>query len=254
MSKKIELAREKLRALPIDQKVELARRGNVDVINLLLDEKQPAIYGAVIDNPQVNENHLLHIVRDIVTPGEVMAKVAENHVWMRSYKMQMEVIKHPHTPIALAIGLVRNQGMTELMGLLGTQNLQPGLRQRMFDLFRQKVTQMGEVQRVSLLGRVPPDAAQIIIDLGGEKVLTEAIRNNHLRQYSAMRIARSSQSSPKILTLLFDTPPWGQQYEVRWALINNDNTPPDVKLKIHRTLSQADKQRLRKNKRLTGLY
>ncbi len=247
---KVIQARKKLKALPLEKKIALASRSAPDLLMVLLDEKQGPVIQAALNNPHLNPDHIQRMVQNPSTPAEVLEAISQKKEWIRPYRVQMELIKNPHTPISIAIEFVRVMGLTELTSLLGAQGLQPGLRQRMFDLFRQKISQLGEVHRASLLDRVPSDAAQIIIELGGEQVLTTAIRNNHLRQHQAIRIARSSQSTPKILTLLFETPPWGQQYEVRWTLINNDNTPNDVRLKIHRTLTQADKKRLKQNKKL----
>lgn len=248
-------ARAKLKKMPMQQKVSLAPRSTPDLLELLLEESQPQITLAALDNPHITEKQVLNIVRSGATTTEVLEKIAQNKEFTRSVAMQLELIKNPKTPQSLSLELLKSLNIMDIMNLLGrTRELQPGLRQRMLDIFKQRISQAGEEQRVQMLGRGPSDVTQIIIELGGERVLTHAIRHNHLRQYHALRIARSVQSTPKILTMLFDTPPWGQQYEVRWALINNDNTPRDIRIKIFRSLPRADQERFRKSRHARGLF
>ncbi len=244
---RIDKARQKLKTLSLQQRIAMAPRSTLDLLDLLLEEKNPQLILAALDNSHITQKILVAIVRDMSTPAEVLEKIAKNKVWMRSMKLQMEVIKNPHTPVSLALGYLGSLTIMDLVHLLGTaSNLQPGLRQRMMDIFRQRISQVGEEQRVQLLGRGPSDVTQIIIDIGGDRVLSQAIKYNYIRQYHALRIARSYQSSPKILSQLYETAPWGQQYEIRWALINNENTPRDIRLRIFRSLSKADQDSLRR--------
>ena len=249
---KIEEARKKLIEISMDKKIEIAPRSSPDLLSLLLEESEPQLILACLDNPHVNENQVFTLAKKESTPAEVIEKIAKNRAWLRSIKLQKELVTHPHTPISIAMEFLRNFSFIDIVQFLNARNLQPGLRQFLFEIFRQRISQMGESQRANMLGRVPSDAAQIILEMGGELVLQEGIKFNYIRQYQALKVARSSQSSPKLLTLLYETPPWGQQYEVKWSLLMNDSTPRDIRMKIFRTLSSSDQQRFKKLKRIPG--
>ncbi|OQY28028.1 MAG: hypothetical protein B6244_08795 [Candidatus Cloacimonetes bacterium 4572_55] len=251
---RIAQARKKLKRLPVEQKIAIAPRSSPELLDLLLELKNPQVTLAALDNPNMNEKKILWIVRDLSTSAEVLDKIGQNKIWMRLVKIHIEMVKNPNIPKSLAMQLLSGFSIIDLVYLLGaSRGMQPGMRQRMLDIFRQRISQAGEEQRTQLLGRGPSDVTQIIVDLGGDRVLSYAIRYNHIRQYHAIKIAKGYQSSPKLLTLLFETPPWGQQYDVRLSLLMNDNTPRDIRLKVFRGLTKADQENFRRKHRARGL-
>ncbi len=245
----LEEVREQLKKTPLDQRIVLASYSKPELLELLLEDKHPLVMLSALDNPHLTEQRVQLMAQDAATPAEVLEKIAKNRAWMKTIKMQMAMIRNPHTPLSIAIEYLSGLTLMDLVHLLsGSGGMQPGLRQRMMDLFRQRATQLGDEQRIQLLGR-GADISQILIDLGGAKVLAHAIKSGHLRQYQAVKLANSYQTPPQILMMLFDTPPWGQQFEVKWALLSNDNTPRDIQMRVYRSLSKSDQEKFKRENR-----
>ncbi len=244
----------RLRAIPLDQKVALVPKSAPALLELLIMEGNPEIALAALSSPFISEAFLIKIAgQPTMTPG-VLGKISENRKWMRSPKLQLEIIKNPQTPISLAGDVLEQIDLNDLLTLTSGQKLQAGLRQHLFDLIQQRLNKMSDEQKAHLLGRVSSDVAGAIIRRGGYKVFAHAIQYNYLREADAVKIANSSESTPRILTMLFESRPWGKKFDIRWGLLNNNNTPLDIRIKIYYTLTKADKRNFRRHKRLPGVY
>lgn len=244
---------EKLKTIPLAEKIKLTPRSSAELLELLIDENHPSILKAALSNPQITDSHVLQILQQSAISPEIISILGQNRNLYSGLRIKREIIKHPKTSLELAAAIMQEMALMDLLPLTRGTRLQTGLKQHLFNIIQQRLNQLSEEELILLLGKVSPDLASSIIRRGGEKLLSYAIEHHHLREADAVRLANSSESSPKVLTLLFETPPWGKKFDVRWGLLNNTNTPLDIRIKIYKTLTNADKQNFRRHKRLPGI-
>ncbi|MFQ5777962.1 MAG: hypothetical protein ACE5IP_08140 [Terriglobia bacterium] len=93
----------RLEQLPVGQQVALARRGTARVAAALLERGSELVIPAALDNPLLSEAALLGVMRRVAVPEAVVEQIAWHPKWSLRYDLRLQLVRHPKTPLALAL-------------------------------------------------------------------------------------------------------------------------------------------------------
>lgn len=96
----------RLEQLPVGQQVTLARRGTARVAAALLQRGLESVIPAALDNPLLTEAALLGALRRADVPEAVVEQIARHPKWSLRYDLRLQLVRHPKTPLALALGFL----------------------------------------------------------------------------------------------------------------------------------------------------
>jgi hypothetical protein len=116
----------RLQELAVGEKITLARIATRGIINALRSERQALVIRALLQNPRLLEEDALAIAAASKTPGEVLRALADDGRWSSRPSLRKAIARHPETPAAVALHLVRGLSDRDLKGIINGARV-PGL-------------------------------------------------------------------------------------------------------------------------------
>lgn len=124
-----ELVIERVRQLPLGEKLTLARRGPARVAGALLADGHQDVISVVLQNPFLTEAQVVRVLwRASVAPPVVVA-IAEHSKWSVRYAVRLALVRNVHTPVAIALRILPNLLLTDLRELVRNGSIPGHLRE-----------------------------------------------------------------------------------------------------------------------------
>lgn len=114
--------------LPLGQQISLARRGSARVAAALLAVGREAVIPAALENPHLTEGALLGIMRREELPEGVVEQIARHPKWSLRYDLRLQLVRHPLTPLGLALGFLPELKAADLRLITGDKRMTPTMR------------------------------------------------------------------------------------------------------------------------------
>jgi len=118
----------RIEQLPVGQQIALARRGSARVAAGLLQLGQDPVIPAALDNSFLTETALLGVLRRDELPELVVERIARHPKWSVRYDVRLQLVRHPLTPLALALGFLPDVKLADLRLLVADKRMAPTLR------------------------------------------------------------------------------------------------------------------------------
>jgi hypothetical protein len=118
----------RLRQLPVAEKMALARRGPARIQGALLTDGNQEVLPTVLNNPLLNEGHVLQALSRIALPGGVVAAIANHGRWSNVYAVRLALLRNPQTALPQVLALLPTLSVTDLR-ILGRSTSVPAVFQ-----------------------------------------------------------------------------------------------------------------------------
>lgn len=113
--------------LPLGQQVNLARRASERVTAALLLGGEPPVLSAGLENPRLTEGALVGVLRRDEVPVAVLEHIGRHPKWSRRYDVRLQLVRHPRTPLALALGFLPDLRSADLRLIASDKRMTPTL-------------------------------------------------------------------------------------------------------------------------------
>lgn len=114
--------------LSVPEKRLLAMRGGREARTLLLKDTNKQIIMAVLDNPKITESEVEIIAHSRSVSDDALRAIIKNRDWMKNYAILLAVVCNPKTPAGVAIPLLTNLKLKDLVVLEKNKNIAEALR------------------------------------------------------------------------------------------------------------------------------
>jgi len=104
----------KLEGISRGEKISLARRGTGRLAASLLVVPDLDLIHAALDNPYLNEGHLLKLLAREGLPPAVVEQLAQHPRWSHRYPLRLALIRNPLTPLARVLALLPDMALADL--------------------------------------------------------------------------------------------------------------------------------------------
>ena len=118
----------RIEQLPLGQQVALARRGTARVVAALLLQGKGPVIAPALDNPLLTEGALLGVLRRDELSDGVIEQVAVHPKWSQRYDVRLQLVRHPLTPLGVALGFLPDLRPGDLQVLASDRRMRPTLR------------------------------------------------------------------------------------------------------------------------------
>lgn len=119
------------------EKINLARRGDATARRLVLRDRDQTLHLHVLDNPKLTARELAGLIRTGATNRQFFDRITQNQKLMNNPAVVDALVKNPHTPIKIAVGLVAKLQIETVRRIAKTGNL----RQEVVRAARKRVIQ-----------------------------------------------------------------------------------------------------------------
>ncbi len=89
---------QRLPGTPLGNKITLARRATSDVVAALLQEGNPHLMDACLDNPRIRESALFRFLNGPKATAETISAIARHSRWKNRPNLKMAILKNSRTP------------------------------------------------------------------------------------------------------------------------------------------------------------
>ncbi len=109
---------QRIRELPVGQKLTLAKKGNKDVRMILIKDPNEMVALEVVASPRITDGEILAIsmMRDI--SDKVLRFIANNRKYRQNHQVVVALVNNPRTPVGVSLGLglhsLTDREMTDL--------------------------------------------------------------------------------------------------------------------------------------------
>jgi hypothetical protein len=228
-------------------RAERARSASREELRVLLHDKNEEVLTALLENPALDEALLCLLLQRKDLSGDLLGEVARRKEWMRSYRVKARVAGHPHAPRLVALPLIRQLFLFDLVNL----SLQPAtpaeVKRIAEEVILNRLPQLALGQRLTLARRGSARVAAALLAEGNERVVPLALDNAFLTESQVLKVL-SREELPEIVPMsIARHRKWACFYNVRMALVRHPLTPlarvlaflPDLTLRDLDELSGA---------------
>lgn len=122
---------QRIASLPVSEKIKLALIGNREERSLLIRDSNRLVATSVLASPKItdSEAELISQMRNV--SDEVLRLVGGNKEWRKNYRIALNLVKNPRTPLRIVLPLLGRLNGTDLKLLEKDRTTRDAVRQQL---------------------------------------------------------------------------------------------------------------------------
>ncbi|MCX7793766.1 MAG: hypothetical protein N2257_05105 [Thermodesulfovibrionales bacterium] len=117
-----QLIKEKIPALPIGNRITLAKRSSSTVVLAILEKAKggrevSVLINTCLENPFLKEGDILKLINSEITPPEVIKSIAVHPRWSFRYSVRYALIRNFYTPLHIVVEFLKDMKLQDLEDL-----------------------------------------------------------------------------------------------------------------------------------------
>lgn len=203
------------RALAPEEIPAMVASGNEDILFSL------------IDNPAFDETHVCLLLERRDLPGTLLDEIAKRKSWRASYRVRLALAAHPHTPRLIAMRLLRDLHLMDLVRISLLAATAGELRRLAEERVLAQVPQLPVGQRLMLARRGSSRVAAGLIAHGPENVVRIALDNAYLTESQLLKALAKQSVAARIVAAVAKHQKWSRSVNIRVAVLRHANSPAE---------------------------
>jgi hypothetical protein len=207
---------------------EVARTAAAEAINNLLHDAREEVVLALLENPALQEVHIEKLLERLDLSANVLGAIGEKKQWVASESVRLRLAQHPRTPKRIALAVVRQIYLFNLVRLSLLPSAPPDIRRVAEEIIISRVPQLPVGQKLTLARRGPARVAGALLAEGHAQAMKLALENAFLTESQVLKVLSAVGAPERVVTAIAQDPKWSREYNVRIALIRNPHAPVEV--------------------------
>lgn len=229
-------------------RIQHARSTSGDELNALLHESDERTLLAILENANLQEQHIAILLERLDLPVSVLSAVAVEGKWMSSEGIRLRLASHPRTPRRFALAAVRQLFLFDLVRLSLLPSAPADIRRVAEEVILTRVPHIPVGEKLTLARRGPARVAGAILTEGHPQATKLALTNPFLTESQVLKVLATARVHDRVVRAIAEHPKWSCRYNVRAALVRNARAPvptvlafvPDLTLRDLRDISAMD--------------
>ena len=182
---------------------------------------------SLIDNPAFDETHVCLLLERKDLSGLLLEEISKRKTWRANYRVRLGLAAHPHTPRRIAMRLLRELHLMDLVrvSLLPTSGME--LRRLADERVLTQLPQLPLGQKLMLARRGSTRIAAGLVAHGPEQVTRVALDNSFLTESQLLKTLAKQSLPARIVAVVANHDKWSKLVNIRVALLRHPHTPPD---------------------------
>ncbi len=220
--------------------IEAARTASRESIPTLLSSANENILRALIENPSLDETHICLLLERKDLPGTLLDEIAKRKSWRTNYRVRRALAGHPHTPRLVAMRLLRDLHLMDLVRISLLPASPVELRRLAEERVLAQLPQLPLGQRIMLARRGSARVASGLIVQGPEQVARIALDNSFLTESQLLRTLAKEGLPALVVGAIAKHEKWSKLLNVRIALLRHPHSPIERVLSFLPDLPRGD--------------
>jgi hypothetical protein len=183
---------------------------------------------ALIDNPAFDETHICLLLERKDLSGLLLEEISKRRTWRAAYRVRLGLAVHPHTPRLIAMRLLRELHLMDLVriSLLATSPME--LRRLADERVLAQLPQLPLGQKLMLARRGSTRIAAGLAAAGPEQVTRLALDNPFLTESQLLKVLAKESLEEQIIRAVAGHEKWRNLINIRVALLRHRQLPAEL--------------------------
>lgn len=115
--------------ITVGERRTIARRADHDLIDRLVHDPSPLVLENLLDNPDLEESHLLKVASRRPTVPELLRKLVDHPDWFGRLEVRKALVMNPYNPTGISLKLLPTIGIRAMRQTKHASTLHPILRE-----------------------------------------------------------------------------------------------------------------------------
>jgi hypothetical protein len=206
---------------------QAARTAGIEAIPGLLASNSEKVLRCLIDNPAFDETHVCLLLGRKDLSGALLEEISKRKTWHTSYRIRLGLAAHPHTPRLIALRLLRELHLMDLVriSLLPTSPME--LRRLADERVLTQLPQLPLGQKLMLARRGSARIAAGLVAHGPEQVTRVALDNAFLTESQLLKTLAKETLPARTVDAVAKHDKWSKMVNIRVALLRHPHAPHD---------------------------
>jgi hypothetical protein len=222
------------------ERTERAKSAPAGELSSLIHETDEQTLLALLENPAVEEPHVIQMLERLDLSANVLAAIAEKGKWTASEGVRLRLARHPRTPRRFALALLRQLYLFDLVRLSLLPSTPAEIKRVAEELIVTRVPHLPVGQKLTLARRGTSRVAGALLAEGHPQAIKLTLANAFLTESQILKVLAKPGVPERVVAAIAQHPKWSVQYNVRVALIRNPHTPVPVVLAFLPNLTVRD--------------
>jgi hypothetical protein len=193
----------------------------------LVTSATETVLRGLIENPAFDETHVCLLLERKDLSGLLLEEISKRKEWRASYRVRFGLAAHPRTPRLIAMRLLRELHLMDLVrvSLLPSSSME--LRRLADERVLAQLAQLPLGQKLMLARRGSARVAAGLVAHGPEPVARIALDNSFLTEAQLLKSLTKENVPPRILSAVAKHQKWSTIVNVRVALLRHPHLPAD---------------------------
>lgn len=217
-----------------------------------LSSANPESLVALLSDSRLDETHLCLLLERKDLPGTFLQEVAKRRELLRGYRVKRSMAFHPHVPRLIALRLIRELYLMDLVKL-SQSPLTPGDLQRVAEAqLIARLPQVGLGEKIALARQSSARVLAALISEGHPRVVGPALDNPRLTEAQVLKLLTNEKLGAAVLAAAGRHPRWSVLPNVRLAILRHPHPPLEAAAKLLPRVNMGDLQALAKLKTVSA--
>jgi len=201
------------------EEAERARTADRSRLENLLYHRSREVLEALLENPRLGEKHLALLLSRRDLSRDIVARIAQNRGWMKSYPLKLAVVKHPRTPRHLALPLLKFLYLFDLLSVATAAGVPPDVKRLAEESILAQREGLALGQRINLARRGSHRIAGGLLGDSDRRVIEAALSNPAMTEHAVTRALLDGKAGPHLTAAVLDQDRWFARYSIKLALL-----------------------------------
>ena len=235
----------------IAQRAKKARRGTPSDITAALHDPSVEVVSAALQNPFLQDEHMLILLNRKDLPGQFLEDIAKNPKLNGSQRVKAALVMNPKTPRLASIGLLKFLYLFDLVQVSLRPAVPAEIKRLADNQIIAQLDQLAVGRQVQLARRGSGRVAAAILMLGHVQVLEAALDNPFLTEGELYKVLQRDRMAPRVISAIAGHRKWSLRYDVRLQVIRHPRTKLATALEFIPRLRPQDLRLLVTDKRIS---
>lgn len=193
----------------------------LETIPSLLAAADETMLRSLLDNPAFDETHVCLLLERKDLSGLLLEEISKRKTWRAAYRVRLGLAAHPHTPRLIAMRLLRELHLMDLVriSLLTASSME--LRRLADERILAQLAQLSLGQKIMLARRGSARIAAGLVLHGPEQVARVALNNSFLTEAQLLKTLSHETLPARIVAAVASHDKWSRLIHVRVALLRH---------------------------------
>ena len=223
-----------------------ARSAGVDEIKALIHDANEAILLALLENANLDEPNLIHLLERLDLSSKLLSAVADAGKWTSSESVRLRLARHPRTPTRIALALLRQLFLCDLVSVSLQPSAPADIRRAAEGIVLTRIPHLPVGEKLTLARRGPSRLAGAVLAEGHPQAIKLALSNSFLTESQVLKVLAKVDVPERVVMAIAQHPKWSCQYNIRLGLMRNAHTPAPIVLAMLPNLTVGDLEEIAK--------